>query len=128
VEYVAPRTTTENLLASIWAEVLNVDRVGIYDGFRSLGGSSIQAIDVGFRAGRALATANNVPPTTGNATISEYSLLIDAALVPAAPVLSKDRDESPREESCALSYAQDQVWLLEQLGEAWRAYRSHTRF
>ncbi|MES2939940.1 MAG: amino acid adenylation domain-containing protein, partial [Pseudomonadota bacterium] len=38
--YVAPRTPTEATLASIWAEVLNVDRIGIHDNFFELGGHS----------------------------------------------------------------------------------------
>jgi amino acid adenylation domain-containing protein len=42
-EYVAPRTATEKLLADIWAEVLRVGRVGIYDNFFALGGHSLLA-------------------------------------------------------------------------------------
>ncbi|AZE58415.1 MULTISPECIES: amino acid adenylation domain-containing protein [Pseudomonas fluorescens group] len=38
---VAPRTTTETLLATVWGEVLGVSEVGIYDDFYSLGGDSI---------------------------------------------------------------------------------------
>jgi FkbH-like protein len=54
--YVAPRNTTEDVLAAIWAEVLGVERVGIHDNFFELGGHSLQAIqiisrlDVAFRA------------------------------------------------------------------------------
>jgi len=36
-EYVAPRTPLEEALASIWSEVLRVDRVGIDDDFLILG-------------------------------------------------------------------------------------------
>jgi acyl-coenzyme A synthetase/AMP-(fatty) acid ligase/acyl carrier protein len=39
--YVAPRSTAEARLASIWAEVLGVDRVGIHDSFFELGGHSL---------------------------------------------------------------------------------------
>lgn len=41
--YVAPRTRTEDLLASIWADVLEVDRVGARDDFFALGGHSLIA-------------------------------------------------------------------------------------
>jgi non-ribosomal peptide synthase protein (TIGR01720 family) len=45
-EYVAPRTATEEVLCGIWAEVLRVERVGIYDNFFELGGDSILSIQI----------------------------------------------------------------------------------
>ncbi|MDH7486311.1 MAG: amino acid adenylation domain-containing protein [Anaerolineae bacterium] len=44
--YVAPRTPTEEKIAAIWADVLNVDRVGVHDSFFDLGGHSLLAIQV----------------------------------------------------------------------------------
>ena len=42
-DYVAPQTPVEVLLATIWAEVLKVKRVGIRDNFFALGGHSLLA-------------------------------------------------------------------------------------
>lgn len=42
--FIAPRTATESTLAKIWAEVLNVERVGIYDNFFDLGGDSLLTV------------------------------------------------------------------------------------
>lgn len=42
-EYIAPRTETEQKLAAICAELLNLERVGIYDSFFDLGGHSLLA-------------------------------------------------------------------------------------
>ncbi len=41
--YVAPRTPVEEKLAEIWAEVLKVEKVGVYDNFFDLGGHSLMA-------------------------------------------------------------------------------------
>lgn len=45
-EFVAPRTMTEKVLASIWAAVLQLDSVGIHDNFFELGGHSLDATQV----------------------------------------------------------------------------------
>jgi acyl carrier protein len=43
-DYVAPRDDAERIIATIWEELLGVDRVGIYDNFFELGGDSISSI------------------------------------------------------------------------------------
>lgn len=39
--YVAPRTSVEAKLATLWAELLHLERVGIHDSFFALGGDSL---------------------------------------------------------------------------------------
>lgn len=50
VGYVAPRNDIEEILVEIWSEVLNIDKIGVYDKFLELGGSSLAAIRVISRA------------------------------------------------------------------------------
>ncbi|HET6232766.1 MAG TPA: amino acid adenylation domain-containing protein, partial [Longimicrobiaceae bacterium] len=52
-EYVAPRNSTESVLAGIWAEVLRLERVGAEDDFFALGGHSLRATQVTSRAEEA---------------------------------------------------------------------------
>lgn len=51
--FVAPRTGVEKILAKIWAEMLGLEQVGVYDNFFSLGGDSILSIQVITRARQA---------------------------------------------------------------------------
>lgn len=58
-DYLAPRTELEQTLADIWAEVLQVDRVGVTDNFFALGGHSLLATQIASRVQKVL--QRNVP-------------------------------------------------------------------
>ncbi len=51
--FVAPRTSIEEKLASIWSEVLRVERVSVEDNFFALGGDSILSIQIAAHANQA---------------------------------------------------------------------------
>jgi acyl carrier protein len=44
--YVAPRTELEQMIATVWQEVLRVEKVGIHDNFFDLGGHSLLVVQV----------------------------------------------------------------------------------
>lgn len=48
--YVEPRNQVEEILASIWKDVLRIERVGVFDNFFALGGDSIRTLQVIARA------------------------------------------------------------------------------
>jgi amino acid adenylation domain-containing protein len=48
-EYVSPRTPAEEILASIWSQVLGIERVGIHNNFFDLGGHSLLATQISAR-------------------------------------------------------------------------------
>jgi len=50
VEYVAPRDEDEEILATVFKEVLNVEKIGINDNFFELGGNSILSVQVTSKA------------------------------------------------------------------------------
>ena len=52
-EYVAPRDAAEEVLAGIWAGVLNVKQVGVNDNYFELGGDSILSIQIIARANQS---------------------------------------------------------------------------
>ncbi|NET72096.1 MAG: amino acid adenylation domain-containing protein [Sphaerospermopsis sp. SIO1G2] len=46
IEFVAPQTSTEQELANIWSEVLNLKQIGINDNFFEIGGHSLLATQI----------------------------------------------------------------------------------
>ena len=51
--FVGPRTSTEKVLARIWAEILKLERVSLYENFFELGGDSILSLQIVSRANQA---------------------------------------------------------------------------
>ena len=83
-EYEAARSGVEEVLAGIWSEVLQVERVGIHDNFFELGGDSILSIKVIARANRAgfKLTARQL---FQNQTIAELASVASKATTPTSP-------------------------------------------
>ncbi|MBI0319192.1 phosphopantetheine-binding protein, partial [Streptomyces javensis] len=52
---IAPRTPTEEVIAEIWSEVLEVSPVGTEDEFFALGGDSVRSLLIASRAKEAFA-------------------------------------------------------------------------
>jgi acyl-coenzyme A synthetase/AMP-(fatty) acid ligase/acyl carrier protein len=83
--YVAPRTAIEKQLAELWAEVLKIDQIGIYDDFFELGGHSLLAtqlvsrVRAVFQADFPLVRLFEMP------TIANLASVIEQAAATAAP-------------------------------------------
>ena len=45
-DYLAPRNETEQAIANIWSEVLNINNIGMHDNFFELGGRSLAMMRV----------------------------------------------------------------------------------
>jgi amino acid adenylation domain-containing protein len=68
-----PRTMTEQVLASIWAELLEVPRVGRRDNFFDLGGQSLLAVRMVARVREALNPAATVDQVFAHPTLYELA-------------------------------------------------------
>ncbi|MDJ0841022.1 MAG: amino acid adenylation domain-containing protein [Acidobacteriota bacterium] len=79
--YVAPRTPVEKQLAAIWAEVLQLERVGVTDNFFDIGGYSLLATQVISRIRRQFEMEIPLAGLFEDPTIAQLSGLIEAALL-----------------------------------------------
>ena len=52
--FVAPRTPVEEVLAGIWVDLLQIEKVGVHDDFFELGGHSVLATQLIYRLNKAL--------------------------------------------------------------------------
>ncbi|MFL6125676.1 condensation domain-containing protein [Actinophytocola sp.] len=78
-EYVAPRDDTEEALAAIWCEVLDLPRVGVRDNFFVLGGHSLLGTKMMSRVRQRLGVDLPLRTLFEHATIAELAGLVDAA-------------------------------------------------
>ena len=112
-EWVAPRTATEEALASIWSAVLGIGDLGVEDDFFELGGHSLLATQVVARAREAFATDLPLRAIFESPTIAGLAAVIDARSdrhLPAPPLVPQPRAPGAR---IPLSLAQEQMLRLE---------------
>ncbi|EUA66037.1 phosphopantetheine attachment site family protein [Mycobacterium xenopi 4042] len=97
--YRAPATATEEILASIYAEVLGLERVGVDDSFFDLGGDSILSMQVVARARAAglLLRPRDVFVEQTVARLAEVVQVADSA----GGVVDEGTGNCPRPRSCA---------------------------
>ncbi len=119
--YTPPRTPVEELLAGIWAEVLGLDRIGIDDEFFELGGHSLLATRMISRIRWTLGVELALKDSFVTPVLRDLAAVVTAAREqgqsPAPPILAL-----PRGRVFPLSFAQERLWLLEQLDPGTATY------
>lgn len=76
--FVSPRNATEQTIAEIWAQVLNVDRIGVNDNFFELGGHSLLATQVMSRLRDVFEVEIPLRGLFENPTVAELAVPIQA--------------------------------------------------
>ncbi len=90
--YVEPTTQVEKALASIWRQVLGIERVGIYDNFFELGGDSIQSIQI-------IAKANQLGWQLTTNQLFDYPTIAELAKIVETTLLTPTNSEEAQSES-----------------------------
>ena len=113
--YVAPRTPTEQLLASQWSQLLGVSRVSAHDNFFELGGHSLLATQVISRVRATFGIDLPIGQLFDSPSLEAFAVRVDThsregqglKLPPLQPVT--------RTGALPLSFAQQRLWFLDQL-------------
>jgi len=119
--FAAPSDPVEELLAGLWSEVLRIERIGVHDNFFDLGGHSLMATRVRSRIQEILGVDLPLRKLFESPTVARLAAAVRAArdegTVPALPLV-----RVPREGDIPLSFAQQRLWLLDQIEPGSAAY------
>ena len=125
-DVVAPRTPTEDVLVGIWAQVLELEALGVDDNFFELGGHSLLATKLMSRVEDAFRVEMPLRHLFENPTVAGLGRSIDAAReagqgVTLPPLVAVPRDGRP----LPVSYAQERMWLFEQMQPGTAIYNTY---
>src|SRR6185369_4247189 len=114
--YSAPITTSEQKLCDIWSNVLEVETVGVDDNFFELGGHSLLVILLISQVREVFGVEIPVNSIFDKPTVKELAREI-AIQVQAhdGPAAATRLQCVSREEPLALSFAQQQLWFIDQM-------------
>ncbi|HYN83767.1 MAG TPA: amino acid adenylation domain-containing protein, partial [Pyrinomonadaceae bacterium] len=121
-DYEAPRTPTEELLASVWADLLGVGRVGVRDDFFELGGHSLLATRVVSRVREACGVELPLRALFESPNVAALAELVEREKSSGGDAASLPLRRVERGEQSPLSFAQQRLWFLDQLEEGGAAY------
>ncbi|MCM3538297.1 non-ribosomal peptide synthetase [Priestia endophytica] len=112
---VLPRTPSEELIASVWAQVLGVENIGIQDSFFEQGGHSLLATQIVSRLQEVFQIKIPLRELFTHVTVEALAKRLDQLCNG-----EKKREVPPlvpmrRGESIPLSYAQKRLWFIDQL-------------
>ncbi|HKV12315.1 MAG TPA: condensation domain-containing protein, partial [Thermoanaerobaculia bacterium] len=121
-ETVLPQTSEERALASLWSELLGVERVGLNDNFFALGGHSLLATQVVSRVRQAFAVELPLRHLFEAPTIAGLAARLRAALATAGRLALPPVTPVPREGDLPLSFGQQRLWFLHRMDPAAPGY------
>ncbi len=127
-DYVAPRNQEEELLASIWADILKLDKVGVESNFFDLGGHSLLATQVISRISDAFDVEVQLKDLFESPTIASIVQIINGKRKEDSGVSLPPIEKINRNQDLPLSFAQQRLWFLSQLEPNSPAYNIPSAF
>ncbi|WP_164003053.1 non-ribosomal peptide synthetase, partial [Pyxidicoccus caerfyrddinensis] len=121
-EYVAPRTPTEEILASLWAGLLRMEKISVEDDFFALGGHSLLATQVISRIRSTFGVELQLRALFEAPTLAGLAARIDSARESAHGLVAPAIVPVPRTGPLPLSFAQQRLWFIDQLEPGGSSY------
>jgi len=122
--FVAPRTEVEERLAAIWSDVLGLEQIGVRDNFFELGGHSLLATQVVSRVREVFGMELPLRRLFESPTVAGLAEGIQVAMKAELKRNVSPINRISRNSNLPLSFAQERLWLLEQLQPGSLAYHT----
>ncbi|MEW6735978.1 MAG: beta-ketoacyl synthase N-terminal-like domain-containing protein, partial [Acidobacteriota bacterium] len=124
--YLASRNELEQTIANLWQELLGIEQIGINDNFFELGGNSLLATQVISRIHKIFQVELPLRKYFEASTVAELAEKISPLLSTKQLSLTSNITPVSRDRRLPLSYAQQRLWVIEQLGPGSGAYNIAT--
>ncbi|MDI1443020.1 amino acid adenylation domain-containing protein [Polyangium sp. 6x1] len=105
--FVAPRSGFEETIASVWREVLGLERVGVHDNFFDVGGHSLLMVQLRDRLARACGTEIPIIELFRHPTIDALTRYLDASRAPAEEAVVEESGARARNRRSAMQQLRD---------------------
>nr|AQM37583.1 nonribosomal peptide synthetase [Myxococcus virescens] len=116
-DYVEPRNGEEEILASIFAELLGAERVGVHDSFFDLGGHSLLATQVVSRIRAVLGVEIPLRTFFGSPTVAGLVAAVQQQRKGANAAAVDFTGPMERPERIPLSSSQERLWIVDRIEE-----------
>jgi amino acid adenylation domain-containing protein len=120
--FIEPHSQTEMILAGIWTEVLGCENVGADANFFELGGHSLLAMRLISKLRESFKIDLPLRTIFAASTVAEMAHAIDTALRQNAALEMPPIHKRASEREAPLSFAQQRLWLIQQLEPESTAY------
>jgi amino acid adenylation domain-containing protein len=114
----SPRTIVEAKVARLWTQLLNRRQISIHEDFFSLGGHSLLAVQVVSRLQEEFQIELPIRSIFENSTVAALANVIENARQASQPPIAAISRTGP----LPVSFAQQRLWLLDQLAPDTSAY------
>ncbi|MBV8734964.1 MAG: hypothetical protein JO120_09310, partial [Solirubrobacterales bacterium] len=116
--YEAPQGELERRLAGLWAELLQLERVGRQDHFFELGGHSLLAVKLVSRLRQAVGVEVTLAELFARPVLADLAQALESAARVQLPPITASERSAP----LPVSFAQQRLWFLAQMEGVSAAY------
>ncbi|MGZ4033101.1 MAG: condensation domain-containing protein, partial [Tumebacillaceae bacterium] len=121
-EYVAPRNDVEQMVRSLWSEILGIEEIGVADNFFELGGHSLLATQIITRLRERFEINISLVHFFEAPTVAEQATIIEKLQNGEFDKSVQTISPYPRDGHLYPSFAQERVWFVQQLNPGSMSY------